>query len=104
MVSESIVIVTVIIMVAIMAVILVYAARYKKVPPDKAMVVYGRKMQPGVKIGYQVISGGGKFILPVIEAYEFLLLDVRTLDVNVSDIVTDVAKSAMLAFSGSGNT
>ena len=93
MVSEAIVIVLVILVIAIMAGILVYAARYKKVPPDKAMVVYGRKMQPGVKIGYQVISGGGKFILPVIEAYEFLPLDVRTLDVNVNDIVTDVATS-----------
>jgi len=93
MVSEGIVIVVVILAVSIMAGILVYAARYKKVPPDKAMVVYGRAMQPGVKIGYKVISGGGKFILPVVEAYEFLPLDVRTLDVNVNDIVTDVVTS-----------
>jgi flotillin len=78
---------------AVFAMLVVYAARYKKVPPDKAMVVYGRKMKPGIKIGYQVISGGGKFIVPVIESYEFLPLDVRTLDVNVNDIVTDVVTS-----------
>jgi flotillin len=75
----------------LLSAILMYSWRYKKVPPDKAMVVYGRK-QIGRK-GYQVISGGAKFIVPIIESYEFLPLDVRTLDVNVNDIVTDVARS-----------
>ncbi len=70
----------------------IYASRYKKVPPDKAMVVYGRKVKEG-RAGYQVVSGGGKFIVPIVEAYEFLPLDVRTLDVVVPDIVTDVRQS-----------
>jgi flotillin len=96
MVSETTVIAVIVFIFAIMAVVVVYAARYKKVPPDKAMVVYGRSMKTkksDVAIGYRVISGGGKFILPIVEAVEFLPLDVRTLDVNVSDIVTDVATS-----------
>jgi len=77
----------------IMALILTYASRYKKVPPDKAMVVYGRRMKvPGGR-GYEVISGGGKFIVPIIESFEYLPLDVRTLDVNVREIVTDVTTS-----------
>jgi flotillin len=76
------------------ALFVTYASRYKKVPPDKAMVVYGRKMKAVAgKRAYQVISGGGKFIWPVVESYEFLPLDVRTLDVNVRDIVTDVTTS-----------
>ena len=79
------------ILAGVFAPILLYSWRYKKVPPDRAMVVYGRK-QIGKK-GYQVISGGAKFIYPIIESYEFLPLDVRTLDVNVNDIVTDVARS-----------
>ena len=79
------------ILAGVFAPILLYSWRYKKVPPDRAMVVYGRK-QIGRK-GYQVISGGAKFIYPIIESYEFLPLDVRTLDVNVNDIVTDVARS-----------
>ncbi|MCK4267140.1 MAG: hypothetical protein KAX31_07645 [Thermoplasmata archaeon] len=86
------VIIAVLIAGSIMALFLIYASRYKKVPPDKAMVVYGRKIKKGRR-GYQVISGGGKFIMPVIESYEFLPLDVRTLDVNVRDIVTDVVSS-----------
>ena len=76
----------------VMAVFGVFAARYKKVPPDKAMIVYGKR-QAGTKKGYRVISGGAKFILPILEAYEFLPLDVRTLDVGVRDIVTDVKVS-----------
>jgi len=70
----------------------VYASRYKRVPPDKAMVVYGRRAKEG-RVGYSVITGGGKFIVPIVEAYEFLRLDVRTLDVVVTDIVTDVRQS-----------
>ncbi|NOQ53571.1 MAG: hypothetical protein GQ558_03075, partial [Thermoplasmata archaeon] len=90
---SSAILVIVILFGALISMLIIYAARYKKVPPDKAMVVYGRKMKPGTRIGYQVISGGGKFILPIIEAYEFLPLDVRTLDIHVDDIVTDVVRS-----------
>lgn len=90
--GEVILLIAVLAIVAgVFAPILLYSWRYKKVPPDRAMVVYGRK-QIGKK-GYQVISGGAKFIVPIIESYEFLPLDVRTLDVNVNDIVTDVARS-----------
>src|SRR2546425_5116716 len=77
---------------AIFLALVVYASRYKKVPPDKAMVVYGRRTKAG-RAGYEVITGGGKFIVPIVEAYEFLPLDVRTLDVVVTDIVTDVKES-----------
>ncbi|MEW5936638.1 MAG: SPFH domain-containing protein [Candidatus Thermoplasmatota archaeon] len=70
----------------------IYSWRYKKVPPDRAMVVYGRKAKAQTR-GFQVISGGAKFIVPIMESYEFLPLDVRTLDVNVQDIVTDVSRS-----------
>src|SRR5437867_1582904 len=67
-----------------------YAARYKKVPPDAAMVVYGRGF--GGK-GYDVRRGGGKFIVPILESYRFLPLGIRTLDVVVNELVTDVARS-----------
>jgi len=62
------------------------ATRYKKVAPNMAMVVYGRKLA-GTR-GYLVISGGGRVIRPVIESIAWLRLDVRTLDVFVSEIVT----------------
>src|SRR5207249_4541577 len=43
--------------------------------------------------GYQVRSGGAKFIAPIFESVEWLRLDVRTLDLVVTDIVTDVKRS-----------
>ncbi len=72
--------------------VIIYAARYKKVPPDSAMVVYGRGAKKGAR-GYSVVSGGGKFILPVVQGFDFLPLDVRTLEISVTDIVTDVVTS-----------
>jgi flotillin len=77
----------------VIALAAIFANRYKKVPPDKAMVVYGHNIKGAGRLGYKVISGGGRFIIPIIESYEFLPLDVRTLDVSVNDIVTDVATS-----------
>src|SRR2546422_340204 len=89
--EETILIVIgVVVPLAILAVIGAYAARYKKVPPDAAMVVYGRGF--GGK-GYVVLRGGGKFIVPIVESYRFLPLGIRTLDVVVNEIVTDVTRS-----------
>ncbi|MBI5000753.1 MAG: hypothetical protein HZB92_04400 [Euryarchaeota archaeon] len=81
-----IVLMGVVIAAAIMSIFVIYASRLKKVPPDKAMVVYGRG-------GFQLITGGAKFIWPVVQSYEFLPLDVRTLEMHVQDIVTDVKRS-----------
>ncbi len=72
--------------------VIIYASRYKKVPPDSAMIVYGRGAKKGAR-GYTVVSGGGKFILPVVQGFDFLPLDVRTLEISVTDIVTDVVTS-----------
>lgn len=69
------------------------ASRYKKVPPNMAMVVYGKRQRGAEGRGYKVISGGAKVIIPIVEAVEWLRLDVRTLDLVVPDIVTDVKRS-----------
>ena len=73
---------------AVLAMIVIYASRYKKVPPNKAIVIYGRKMSQGGP-GYRVISGGGKFIIPIIESYEFLSIEVRTLEFDLKDVKLD---------------
>lgn len=86
MVEQEAVMAIVLMLFVVIAVMTIYASRYKKVPPDKAMVVYGRRMGPGPGVGYQVLSGGGKFILPVIESYEFLPLDVRILHIDLEDV------------------
>jgi len=73
--------------------IAIAASRYKKVPPNMAMVVYGKKQRAAGGRGYKVISGGAKIIVPVVESVQWLKLDVRTLDLVVNDIVTDVERS-----------
>jgi len=78
----SIVIVAVILIVLI---ILVYSNRYRRVPPDAAMVVFGKGYG---ELGFTIIKGGGKFIIPILEEVSFLPLDVRTLDVSVPSVVT----------------
>src|SRR2546422_8656554 len=89
--EETILIVVgILVALAVLGIIGAYAARYKKVPPDAAMVVYGRGF--GGK-GYDVLRGGGKFIVPIVESYRFLPLGIRTLDVVVNEIVTDVTRS-----------
>jgi len=84
----SIVVVIVLVVIALVA---IYAARYKKVPPDAAMILYGRRYEKGR--GYDVWTGGGKFILPIVESYRFLPLGIHTLDVIVIEIVTNVVGS-----------
>ena len=88
MAANEAIIAIVILMVAMLAMIVIYAARYKKVPPNKAMVIYGRKTRQGGP-GYQVISGGGKFIIPIIESYDLISIAVRTLTFNLQDIKID---------------
>jgi flotillin len=70
--------------------IAVWARRYQRVPPDKAMVVFGKKHKGGAGKGFTILRGGGKFIIPIVEEVAFLPLDVRTLEIVVTDIVTDV--------------
>ncbi|MEK6987673.1 MAG: flotillin family protein, partial [Candidatus Thermoplasmatota archaeon] len=50
----------------VFAAILLYASRYKKVPPNMAMVVYGKKQSGKGGRGYQVLSGGAKLIVPIV--------------------------------------
>jgi flotillin len=73
----------------IMASFGIYASRYKKVPPNTAMIVYGRK-QVGTGKGFRVITGGAKFIVPIVESYELLPLKIRTLNLDLNDVVIDV--------------
>ena len=86
-------IVVLVIVGALFAVALLYASRYKKVPPNMAMVVYGRRQKGEGGRGYRVVSGGAKFIVPIVESVAWIRLEVRTLDVVVADIVTDVKRS-----------
>jgi flotillin len=63
----------------------IYARRYQRVGPDQAMVVYGRKRGD---LGFQVVTSGGRFILPIVETVRFLSLEIRTQRVVVENVIT----------------
>ena len=63
-------------------------ALYVKVPPNKAAIFYGRKSKTGGGqiIGAKVVSGGGKFRIPLVEAVGWLDLSTMSMDLEVKEI------------------
>ena len=82
----------IIIILLLIGVVYAAASRYIKVPPNKAMVVYGRGDKSGG--GLQILTSGGKLIWPIIESWSWLDLGITTLPINVTEVVTD--KGVML--------
>ena len=76
----------VIVIILIIIMVLALASRYVKVPPNKAMVVFGHKFKGDE--GVQILTGGGKFIIPIIESWSWLDLGITTLNISVTDVVT----------------
>ena len=60
-------IVAVVAVVAILAILSAVGQRYVKVGPNQALIVYGRTKTP------EIITGGGKLVLPIFERVADLL-------------------------------
>ncbi len=58
--------------VSIVLVVRFIATRYKKVPPNAVGIFYGRKYKDasGNIVGFKVLSGGGRVLLPLVENYQ----------------------------------
>lgn len=95
--EEFILAIVAFVMVNVLAMV-VMARRYKKVGPDQAMVVYGRNR-------FTVITGGAKFVLPIVESIRYMDIGAKTLDFVVerastkSAIPLDVEISAVVKVS-----
>ena len=68
-------VVVIVLAVAFLLTVRFIASRYKKVPPTKAGIFYGRKYR--VKIGdkeetrgFMVVLGGGRVLMPLVESYQ----------------------------------
>ncbi len=63
------------------------AKRYKKVPPNEVMVVYGRKRRTsdGKVVGYRVITGGAAFIWPLFEEYRLISLNLIQIPLKIEN-------------------
>ncbi len=71
--------------------ILIWAfSRYKKCPSDKIMVIYGKvgKNKDGTNKSAICIHGGAKFIVPVMQSYEFLDLTPISISVDLKNALS----------------
>ena len=60
-------------------------SRYKRCPSDKILVVYGRT---GSDASAKCYAGGGTFVWPVIQDYQYLDLTPLSIDVNLQDALS----------------
>ncbi len=66
----------------VVAMLIVFATRYKKCPSDRIMVIYGKT---GGKQAARCIHGGAAFIFPVIQDFGYLSLRPMQIDVNLDN-------------------
>jgi len=93
--SVSVSFVVIGVVVVIFIIIMIWASRYTKVPPNAVMVVTGGKGQwvrrpdgGRAKLGFRIIKGGGTFVWPVIERVDTLSLELMTIDVKTPEVYT----------------
>lgn len=72
-------------------IILLVAKNYHKVPPNEALVIFGRKYADpespaGPKVGFKIVSGGAAFVIPFLETCERLSLDAFQVDLTVNKV------------------
>jgi len=80
----------VVIALVIFSAVLMFFSRYKKCPSDKIMVIYGKvgKSKDGSNKSAKCIHGGAKFIVPVVQAYEFLDLTPISIPVDLKNALS----------------
>ncbi len=86
---EPIILVCVIVLI-VFSLLLLLLTRYKKCPSDKIMVIYGQVGQnkDGTNRSAKCIHGGAAFVLPVIQAYEFLDLTPISISVDLKNALS----------------
>jgi flotillin len=67
--------------------LLLYSRCYVRVPPNKVLVVYGRR-QPGKAISYDFYTNGGRFVMPIFEDHGFMPLETFMDKLELNDVIT----------------
>ena len=72
------------------SIVLWFFSRYKKCPSDKILVIYGKvgKNKDGSSRSAKCIHGGAAFIVPVVQAYEFLDLTPLSIPVDLKNALS----------------
>ncbi len=88
--SPSWVAVICVIAVVIFTGIILVVSRYKKCPSDKIMVIYGNvgTNKDGTSRSAKCIHGGAAFIVPVVQAYEYLDLTPLSISVDLKSALS----------------
>jgi flotillin len=73
----------------------VFASRYKKVGPNQVLVISGRRSSYVVptsgekgRRSFRIVRGGGAFIIPVLERFDDLSLELITIEVVTQNVYT----------------
>ena len=64
----------------------IFSTRYKKCPSDQIMVVYGKVGKGRASL---CLHGGAKFIIPLIQAHEFISLRPIALNINLKNAISN---------------
>ena len=79
----EILVLSAVIIVALFATVFAFASRYKRCPPDRILVVFGRTGGGKVAGSSKCVHGGGVFVWPIVQAYEFLDLTPIPIDIRL---------------------
>jgi flotillin len=71
----TVVVIVILIIVAVVLILNAYGRLYKRVGPNRALIIYGGAREP------QVVKGGGKLVIPLIQRAEELSLELMSFDV-----------------------
>ncbi|MCI8502026.1 MAG: flotillin family protein [Oscillospiraceae bacterium] len=85
-----IVILVSVIAVLVLTTLIVILSRYRKCPSDKILVVYGKvgSNKDGTYRSAKCIHGGAAFIMPVVQAYEYLDLTPLSISVDLKNALS----------------
>lgn len=88
--DPAIIILISVIVVLLFTTLIVILSRYRKCPSDKILVVYGKigSNKDGTSRSAKCIHGGAAFIMPVIQAYEYLDLTPISISVDLKNALS----------------
>ncbi len=90
----SILIIAGIVLVVLALLALLLAKQYKKVGPNEALIISGRKKTvtgpdgTKIKVGFRYRLGGGTFVRPFLETVDTLPMEVVPLSIRTPEVLT----------------
>jgi len=95
MIPVSTLILIAVIVVVIGIILFVFAKQYRKVGPNEVLIIAGGRKRTvispdgtKVKVGYRYRLGGGTFVLPFVETFYRLPMDVISLNIKTPEVLT----------------